>query len=342
MSGHRGKEPCGRSRLAIRRLKTTHKWLASLVLVVAACDGSGAGTTLVQSGSSPSSAADSSTTTTRLVELRPELLEWLAPLDFEESVAGWEAFGLPDQQPKYLAMADCWEQHGYEEFAEHLRDQASVRPESSANILLTPMRRLEEVGFSEEPDFWVGSIVESAGPMGMSGSVEAQLEYGPDLGLKLDDAAGIRRVGAMCWPEGSWIPTRGMGRPLETFDDQWITRLGEVDQTPELAALIGDTVTPCLRAIDPYFNDAVNPDDWLSKAIYAPRDPQDVEGYASDMWAMPEDTLVAWGQAFAGCTEPLEKARRAPRLAAREAWVNKWHNELIDFQTQAESLAEAQ
>jgi hypothetical protein len=314
------------------------RWLACLVLLVAGCSGSGTATTVSQSGSSTSSDADSSTTTTRLVGLRPELLEWVAPLDFEETVAGWEAFGLPDQQPKYLAMADCWEQHGYEEFARHVRDQASVRPESSANILLTPMRRLEEVGFAEEPDFWVGSIVESAGPMGMSGSVETQLKYGPDLGLSPDDAVGIRKVGAMCWPEGGWIPTRGMGRPAATFSDQWITRLGEVDQEPELAALIGDTVTPCLRAIDPYFSDAINPEDWLSKAAYAPQDPQDVEGYASEMWAMPEDTLVAWGQAFAGCMNPLEEARRAPRLAAREAWVNKWHDELIDFQTQTESV----
>jgi hypothetical protein len=64
-----------------------------------------------------------------------------------------------------------------------------------------------------------------------------------------------------------------MGLP-EDVEVQWITRLGEVDQEPELAAVIGDTVTPCLRAIDPYFKDAINPDDWLSKAAYAPKDPR--------------------------------------------------------------------
>jgi len=251
-------------------------WLAWVALVLAACDGSGA---VSQSGSTSRLSATSTTSTqattqAAAVELRPEFLFWVAPVDFEESTAGWEAFGRPDQQPKYLAMADCWEANGYGEFAGHLRDQASERPESSAAILLTPMRRLEEVGFSEEPDFWVGSIVESAGPMGMSGSVEALLKFGPDLGLNLDDATGIRKVGVMCWPEGGWIPTRGMGSSVDTFDDQWITRLGEVDQEPELAAVIGDTVTPCLRAIDPYFKDAINPDDWLSKAAYAPKDPR--------------------------------------------------------------------
>jgi hypothetical protein len=262
---------------------------------------------------------------------------WVAPIDFEEATAGWEAFGLPDQQPKYLAMADCWEENGYGEFAGHLRDQASVMQESAANVLLVPMLRLREVGFTDEPDSWVGSLVESAGPMGMAGGVEGPLKYGPDLGLKHDDAAGIRKVGEVCWPEGGWIPARGMGSPVETFDDQWITRLGEVDQEPELAAVIGKTVTPCLRAIDPYFKDAINPDDWLSKAAYAPKDPQDVEGYASEGWARPEETLLAWGQAFADCMETLEKARRPLRLAAREAWVDQWYDQLIDFQADAES-----
>jgi hypothetical protein len=56
------------------------------------------------------------------------------------------------------------------------------------------------------------------------------------------------------------------------------------------------------------------------------------------MWAMPEDTLVEWGRGFASCMMPLEEARRAPRLAAREAWVEEWHDVLIEYQAEAESL----
>jgi hypothetical protein len=265
---------------------------------------------------------------------------WVGPIDFEESVVGWEAFGLPDQEPKYLGMADCWEENGYGEFAGHLRDQASVMQESAANVLLVPMHRLREVGFTDEPDSWVGSIVESAGPMGMAGGVEGPLKYGPDLGLKQDDATGILKVGEMCWPEGGWIPTRGMGLP-ETVGVQWITRIHELDREPTLATVIEETVTPCLRAVDPYFDNGMEPGDWLSRAQYAPQNPQDVEGYASEMWAMPEETLLAWGRAFADCMEPLEEARRPLRLAAREAWVDEWYDQLIEFQAEADQHSAA-
>ncbi|MGA7097560.1 MAG: hypothetical protein WB245_08345 [Acidimicrobiia bacterium] len=121
-----------------------------------------------------------------------------------------------------------------------------------------------------------------------------------------------------------------MGIPGDV-DVQWITRIADLDREPELAALVEETVTPCLRAIDPYFENAIDPDDWVSRAMWAPKDPQEVEAGDSD-WSMPEETLVTWGRAFAGCMELLEEARRAPRLAAREAWVDQWHDQLIDSQ----------
>lgn len=67
-----------------------------------------------------------------------------------------------------------------------------------------------------------------------------------------------------------------------------------------------------------------------------------MEGYASERWAMPEETLMAWGRAFADCMEPLEEARRPLRLAAREGWVEEWHLELIELQAAAELLADPQ
>jgi hypothetical protein len=305
--------------------------------MVAACDPSGAADSVSQSNSSTpstlaSSIASSSTAGAAVAELRPEFLFWVAPIDFDEATAGWEAFGLPDYQPRYLAMADCWEEHGYGEFAGHLREEASVRPESSANVLLVPMRRLKGVGFTGEPDFWVRSISLSAGPRGIPGGLELELKYGPDLGLRLEDFADIRRVGEMCWPQG-WIPTPGMGLP-EEVGVQWITRIHELDREPELAGVIADTVTPCLRTVDPFFEEALDPGDWVSRAMWAPDGPDAIEGYASEMWAMPEETLLAWGRAFADCMEPLEEARRPLRLAAREEWVDQWYDELIDFQAQ--------
>ena len=316
----------------------SRRWarLIWVVLVIAACDPSGAVDSVVQSTGSPAtvttSAGPSSTTITTMAGLGPEFLFWVAPVDFEESRVGWEAFGLPDQEPKFLAMANCWEENGYGEFAGHLKEEATPAPGGAGVVLLTPMRRLREVGFTDERDSGVRFIPESAGPRGIPGDLESVLKYGPDVGLRMDDAAGIRNVGEMCWPDG-WITTPWMGIP-EDVELQWITRIAELDQEPELAAVIGDTVTPCLRAIDPFFEDALDPDDWLSRAQYAPKDLQDVEGYASEMWAMPEETLLAWGRAFAECMAPLEEARRPLRLAAREAWVEEYHSVLIDFQAQ--------
>lgn len=314
------------------------RWLlfaVSLVVSLVACNGSANTTPALTDASSSSSTSLSPETSTALgSELRSEFVSWVAPIDLDELRVGWEAMVLPDRLVRFPAMADCWEANGFDQFARNVREYAAVMIPDGED-LYPDMGRLKESGFSDVPSFWVDLLLVASRPEALPGSLESSLAHAPpDWGLRLEDQALIREVGAKCYQDGG-ILTPTMGIP-ETAA-QWVTTVAALDQEPEMAALIDETVVPCLRGISPEFSNE-NFGTWLGVAFWAPTGPDSED---AEMWAMPEETLVKWGQGFAECMEPLVDARREPRLAAREAWIDEWYDELVEFQAEADEQSAA-
>jgi hypothetical protein len=302
--------------------------LLLLLVVASGCDSSGAVTTPPVSDDPDSSRVSSSSTavitsTTVVSGLRSEFLAWVAPVDGDEARLGWEAYELPGLRVYWSAQADCWEDNGFGEFAGNVRAfQPVMRPLSGR--LLPDMSQYRQVGFLVDDNSAADDVVASSTD---EDSLADTLSYHTDLGLRAEDVAAIHAVGLKCIREnGGYSDTMG----LPDLVSQWLFRLGEVERQPELNAIVDGTVLPCLREMGPEFAEAETIDLWFSTQFGVqatmdtdPDTPRDVF----------ERAMIDWGQGFAECMEPLVEARREPRLAAREEWVDEHFTELLQLQS---------
>ena len=302
-------------------------WLTLVVLVVSACDGSAAVTTQDQTDlSSPSASDSSSTTTTSTVVsgLRSEFVAWVAPVDGDEARLGWESVSLPVWRRHYARVADCWQSSGFATFADQVR---SYEPGSGATSgrLLPDMATYRETGFvrrnlSVIPAMLAGDSAEH---------VASYIERSPEFGFRPGDVPAIQAVAEKC-NEEIQPPTFLIGPPGGGYGTQWMMMLDEIDQQPDIAGLIEDTVMSCLVDVGPEFADAEDIDGWLALQFGAQINLDfDENSTREDL----EAALLEWGQGFAECMEPLVEARREPRLQAREAFVDEQFTGLLQLQS---------
>ncbi|MGA7097561.1 MAG: hypothetical protein WB245_08350 [Acidimicrobiia bacterium] len=306
--------------------------MAVLFVVVAACDGSGAVTTQGQGdSSSPSVSESSSTTTTSTVVsgLRSEFVAWVAPVDGDEARLGWEAVGLPAVRRNLAAVADCWESAGFGTFADQVR---SYDPGTGATSgrLLPDMATYRETGFvprnlSLIPGVLAGDSAEH---------VASYIERSPEFGFRPEDVAAIQAVAKKCSEENE-PPTFLIGPAGGGYGTQWLVTLDEIDQEPDIAGLIEDTVMPCLVDVGPEFANAEDIDGWLAAETGAQMSLDFDENSTRDDL---EAALVEWGQGFAECMEPLVEARRQPRLEARSAFVDDQFTGLLQLQSDVDDF----
>jgi hypothetical protein len=306
------------------------------MVLAAGCDSSGAVTTTTSTAGNVSSATrspPSPTSSTQVSGLRSEFLAWIAPVDGDAARLGWEAYELPAWRMFWSAQADCWDQNGFGDFSDALR---TVQPDyrSTSGRLLPDMARYRDSGFWRESEWTLGpkDVAYASTDESWLKDVLSLLPEGADYGVGETDIAAAHAVGVKCEHAGQDFLDTVTGL---TAGDQWLFRLDEVEREPEVAALIEDNVLPCLRYIDPEFEDAESIDGWLATQFGRqatldtdPDTPRDVF----------EQKMIYWGQSYAACMEPLVEARREPRLAAREEWVDQKFTELLQLESDVDDF----
>jgi hypothetical protein len=265
--------------------------------------------------------------------LSAAFLGYMYPVDGSDWALGWRTYELPVQQRYFRLTGQCMENAGYRELGRALREaESSGFP--SQGWLFPDLAELREHGFEwDQTDPALDVAFTAFDPSATADALESGvsvyldlLAKNPELGIPATGQAAVQLNKELwsCEVEASQ-QTIGADSP-EGVSQSWFVSLSRMEtDDPDVSAAVTEAVA-CARQIDPAFSSVSSLVEWLAT----------LDGVTASMTNLDEAQAArrTWGQAYAGCVEPLVDVRREKRLALREKLVNDQLPQLLAQQSE--------